>query len=148
MKVILSQDVPGLGTKNEIKDVKDGYGRNFLIRKNLAKLSTPEIEHQLKFKKEKQEKDAKKSKSQAAILKENIEKLKLIIKTKIGKTGKTFGSITPIKIVNELEKQGIKLKKEQILSLPIKTLGEHKIKIKLPQGIEAELTIFIESEKN
>ena len=144
MRIVLLQDVKNLGEKGNIKDVKDGYGRNFLLRKNLAKILTLEIENQLKFKKEKREKDTIKLKSQTEILKENIEKLKLTIKTKIGKTGQVFGSITPIKIANELEKQGIKLQKEQILSSPIKTLGEHKIKIKLPQGIRAELTILIE----
>lgn len=148
MRIVLLQDVKDLGEKGNIKDVKDGYGRNFLIRKNLAKILTPEIENQIKIGKEKQEKDTIKLKSQTEILKENIEKLKLIIKTKIGKTGQVFGSITAIKIANELEKQGIKLQKEQILSLPIKTLGEHKIKIKLPQEIGAELTILIESEDN
>ena len=144
MKIVLLKDVKDLGEKGNIKDVKDGYGRNFLIRKNLAKILTPEIENQIKLGKEKQEKDVFKLKSQTAILKENIEKLKLVIKTKIGKTGQVFGSITPVKIANELEKQGIKLQKEQVLSSPIKTLGEHKVKIKLPQGIGAELTILIE----
>ena len=147
MRLILLQDIGGLGKKGDVKEVSNGYGRNFLIRKNLAKLLTPEVENQLKFKKEKQKKDADKSKSQAAVLKESIEKLKLIIKTQIGKTGQVFGSITPLKIVSELEKQGINIQKEQILSLPIKTLGEHKIKIKLPQEIGAELTIMIEPEK-
>ncbi|MBI2635646.1 MAG: 50S ribosomal protein L9 [Parcubacteria group bacterium] len=146
MKIVLLQDVDGLGKKGDIKNVSDGYGRNFLLRKGLAEILTPEIENRIKLGKEKQEKDAVKLKSQTAILKENIEKLKLVIKTKIGKTGQAFGSITPVKIAAELEKQGIGLQKEQILSSPVKTLGEHKIKIKLPQGIEAELTILIESE--
>lgn len=146
MRIVLLKNVKNLGEKGNVKDVKNGYGRNFLLRKNLAKILTSEIENQIKLGKEKQEKDALKLKSQTEILKENIEKLNLTIKNKIGKTGQVFGSITPIKIANELEKQGIKLQKEQILSSPIKTLGEHKIKIKLPQGIGAELTIFIEPE--
>lgn len=146
MRVILLQDIDGLGKKGEIKDVSDGYGRNFLIRKKLAEILTPEIENRINLGKEKQEKDTAKLKSQTAILKENVEKLKLVIKTKIGKTGQVFGSITPVKIAAELEKQGIKIQKEQVLSSPIKTLGKHKIKIKLPQGIGAELTILIESE--
>ncbi|MDO8676579.1 MAG: 50S ribosomal protein L9 [Candidatus Azambacteria bacterium] len=146
MKIVLLQDIDGLGKKGDIKNVSDGYGRNFLIRKNLVEILTPEIENRIKLREEKQEKDAVKLKSQTAIIKENIEKLKLVIKTKIGKTGQVFGSITPVKIAAELEKQGIRLQKEQILSSPIKTLGEHKIKIKLPQEIGAELTILIESE--
>ncbi len=146
MRVILLQDIDGLGKKGDIKDVSDGYGRNFLIRKRLVEILTPEIENRIKLGKDKREKDTIKLKSQTATLKENIEKLKLVIKTKIGKAGQVFGSITALKIANELERQGIDLQKEQILSSPIKTLGEHKIKIKLPQGIGAELTIIIKSE--
>ena len=146
MRVILLQDIEGLGKKGNVKDVSDGYGRNFLIKKKFAEIITPEIENRIKLGKEKLEKDTAKSTSQTAILKEHIEKLKLIIKTKIGKTGQAFGSVTPLKIATELEKRGIKIQKEQISSAPIKTLGEHTIKIKLPQGIEMELTILIESE--
>lgn len=146
MRVILLQDIDGLGKKDDFKDVSDGYGRNFLVRKKFAEILKPEIENRIKFAKEKREKDIIKSKFQASALKEIIEKLRLVIKTKIGKTGQVFGSITPLKIVNELEKQGIKLQKEQITSSPIKTLGEHKIKIKLSQGIESGLTIIVEPE--
>ncbi len=145
MRVILLQDIDGLGKKGDIKDVSDGYGRNFLIRKRLVEILTPEIENRIKLGKDKREKDTIKLKSQTATLKENIEKLKLVIKTKIGKAGQVFGSITALKIANELERQGIDLQKEQILSSPIKTLGEHKIKIKLPQGIGAEFAIIIKS---
>jgi len=77
-------------------------------------------------------------------LKGKIEKLKLAVKTKIGESGQVFGSVTPLKILTELRKNGIKLQKEQLLSKPIKTLGDHKIKIKLAQGIEAELNLIIE----
>ncbi len=146
MKVVLLQDVPGLGKKNEIKNVKDGYGRNFLIRNKSADILTPQIEKRLKIEKAQNDKEIAALEEKSTALKDKIEKLKLAIKTKIGKTGQVFGSITAFKIAAELEKQGIKLKKEEILSVPIKTLGEHKIKIKLPQGTGAELIIIIEPE--
>ncbi len=144
MKVALLKDTPNLGKKGDIKDVKNGYGRNFLIKNQLAEILTPQVARRLEMEKEREEKTAMDLKNQALASKEKLEKLKLVLKTKIGESGQTFGSVTPIKILAELEKNGIKLKKEQLLSKPIKTLGEHEIKIKLPQGIEAELKIVIE----
>ncbi|MEK7178175.1 MAG: 50S ribosomal protein L9 [Patescibacteria group bacterium] len=144
MRVILLKDVSDLGKKGDTKDVSDGYGRNFLIRNKLVEILTPQTARRLEIEREKEEKTAMALKNQTLALKEKIEKLKLILKTKIGESGRVFGSITPTKILAELEKNGIKLEKSQVLSKPIKTLGENKIKIKLPQGTEAELKIIIE----
>jgi len=144
MRVALLKDVPDLGKKGDIKDVSDGYGRNFLIRNRLVEILTPQVAKRLEQEREKEEKTAAALKNQTLVLKEKIEKLKLVLKTKIGESGQVFGSITPTKILAELEKNGIKLEKDQVLSKPIKTLGESKIKIKLPQGIDAELQIIIE----
>jgi len=145
MRIILLKDVPDLGKKGDIKDVSDGYGRNFLIRNKLAEILTPQVARKLEIEREKEERTTATLKSQTLALKEKIEKLKLVLKTKIGKSGQIFGSVTPTKILAELEKNGIKLEKDQLLSKSIKTLGESKIKIKLPQGIDAELQIIIES---
>ncbi len=144
MRVALLKDVPNLGKKGDIKDVSDGYGRNFLIRYKLAEILTPQVARRSEIEREKEEKIAMALKNQALALKEKIEKLKLVLKTKIGDSGQVFGSITPAKILAELKKNSIKLEKNQVLSKPIKTLGENKIKIKLPQGIDAELQITIE----
>jgi large subunit ribosomal protein L9 len=146
MRVILLKDVPGLGKKGDIKDVKDGYGRNFLIRDKLAEILTPQITNRLQMEKSQDEKAAGALKEKTLAVKEKIEKLNLAIKTKIGEAGQVFGSVTPVKIIAELEKHDIRIEKEQILSEPIKTLGEHEIKIKLPQGIGAVLVIKIEAE--
>ena len=144
MRVALLKDVPDLGKKGDIKDVSDGYGRNFLIRNRLVEILTPQVAKRLEQEREKEEKTAAALKNQTLVLKEKIEKLKLVLKTKIGESGQVFGSVTPTKILAELEKNGIKLEKDQLLSKPIKTLGESKIKIKLPQEIEVELKIIIE----
>lgn len=144
MRVILLKDVPDLGERGDIKDVSDGYGRNFLIRNKLVEILTPQVAKRLEIEREKEEKTAIALKNQTLTLKEKIEKLKLVLKIKIGERGQVFGSITPTKILAELKKNGIKLAKDQVLSKPIKTLGESKIKIKLPQEIEAELKIIIE----
>jgi len=144
MRVVLLKDVPDLGKKGDTKDVSDGFGRNFLIRNKLVEILTPQVARRLEIERKKEEKTEIALKNQTLALKEKIEKLKLVLKTKIGESGQVFGSITPTKILAELEKNGIKLEKDQVLSKPIKTLGENKIKIKLPQGIDAELQIIIE----
>ena len=144
MKIALLQDVPNLGQKGDTKEVTDGYGRNFLVKNKLAEILTPQIIQRLDIEKENKEKTVAILKNQVLILKGKIENLQLVLKMKIGESGQIFGSITPVKILAELEKNGIKLEKNQILSKPLKTSGEHKIKIKLPQGMEAELKIIIE----
>ena len=147
MKVVLLKDVPNLGKKGDIKEVKDGYGRNFLLRNRLVEILTPHLEKQAILTKEKQEKVAAESKQKVLFLKEQIEKAILIFTVKTGKTGKAFGSITPVKIVAELKKIGIGIEKEQVSMELLKAIGEHLIKIKLPQSIEARLNIKIETEK-
>ena len=138
------KDNPNLGKKGDIKEVKNGYGRNFLLRNKLAEILTPQAARRLEVEKEQREKTAALLKNRALVLKEKIEKLKLVLKAKVGESGQVFGSVTPAKMLSELEKNGIKLEKDQLLSKPIKTLGGNIIKIKLPQGIEAELKIIIE----
>ena len=144
MKVALLKDVPNLGKRGDIRDVSDGYGRNFLIKNKLAEILTPQVAKRLDTEKNRQEKIAAELKKSTATLKEKIEKIKLTLKAKIGESGQMFGSITPTALLAELKKNNIKIEKSQILSKPIKTLGEHKIKIKLPQEMEAELQIVIE----
>ena len=143
MKVILLKDVPNTGKKGDIKDVKDGYGRNFLLRNKLADILNPSTEKKLKLESEKQEKTAAALKENSELLKKKIQNLNLIFETKVGESGRTYGSITPLKILNELKKQGINLEKEQILVKPIKALGNSKITIKLHPNIEAVLNILV-----
>lgn len=147
MRVALLKDVSNLGKKGDVKDVADGYGRNFLIRNKLAEILTPAILKTLESEKERREKLSAKLKERAEYLKEKIQNIHAVFKVKAGKSGEAFGSVTPLKIQSELKKEGIDLKKEQILTKPIKTLGESKIKIKLHPDIETHLNILIEKEK-
>src|SRR3989344_1494670 len=143
MRVVLLKDIPNIGKRGDIKDVKDGYGRNFLIRNKLAEILTPQLQNALKYEREKQEKDAATLKEHSESLKKKIQNLNLIFEIKVGEKGQSFGSITPSKILNELKKHRISLEKEQIPEKPIKTMGDSKIKIKLDSGIEASLNITI-----
>ena len=148
MKVILLKDVANLGKKSDIKKVKDGYGRNFLIRNKLAELLIPEIENKLKLEKEKQEKNADKAREELELLRGRIKNLNLVFEVKAGTSGRAFGSITPLMIQNELKKHGVDLGKDQILTKPIKDQGESKVKIKLHPDNEVFLTISVKPKNS
>lgn len=143
MKIVLLKDIPGLGKTGDIKNVSDGYGRNFLLRKKLADILNPSTEKRLKSEYLKQENTAAALKESSELFKKKIENLNLVFEVKVGESGRAYGSITPLKILSELKKQGINLEKEQIPTKPIKTLGDSKIKIKLHPDIEATLSISV-----
>lgn len=149
MRVVLLKDVPNLGKRGDIKNVSDGYGRNFLLRNKLAEILIPSIEKMLKSEREKQDKADVLLKENAQLLREKIQNLNLVFEIKVGESGRAFGSVTPLKILSELKKQGINLGKEQISIKPIKALGNSKLKIKLHPDVEASLSILIKpSDKN
>lgn len=143
MKVALLKDVPNLGKRGDIKNVSDGYGRNFLFRKKLAEILTPSVEKKLKSDHEKQNVAVAVLKENLKLLKEKIQNLNLVFEIKVGESGRAYGSVTPLKILTELRKKGINLEKEQIPIKPIKILGSSKLKIKLNQDTEAFLNVVI-----
>jgi large subunit ribosomal protein L9 len=147
MKVILLKEIPKLGRKNEVKDVSDGYARNFLFTKNLARLATPEILKSMATQKAREEKEKSEEYQHYQALMEKLKSLELRFKVKIGEKGKAFGSVTPAKIKEALGKQGISIEKESILlEDSIKTTGERDVKIKLPHDLIGEVKVIIESE--
>jgi len=148
MRIILLKDIEDLGKKNEVKEVKDGYARNFLIPKGLAKMATKKAMEQLEFQKEleAQKSEEELKKTQASI--QSMEGMEFIISVKLGDKGQLFESITPQKIQETLKGSGFDIKKDQIeISQPIKELGEFPVKVKFDHNLEAEITIIVEEEK-
>ncbi len=147
MRVLLIKDVKNLGKAGEIKEVKDGYGRNFLIAKGFAKLATPEVIEQ--FKKEQEEKAKREAKEIEELkkLKEKIESITLTIKHKAGANGALFGAITNKEVAEALKKEhGIEIDKKHIdIHPPIKQAGDFEIDIKLGHGIHAKLNLIVEA---
>ena len=145
MKVLLIKDVASLGKAGEVKEVKDGYGRNFLIKKGLAKLATDEVIKKWQQEQKEKEQILKNELKKANELREAIENLKLTIKHKAGENGHLFGSITNKEIANELKKQfNIQIDKKQIhLKKAIKMLGIYNIDCKLGHGVHANLKIDV-----
>lgn len=147
MIIILLKDVENIGKKYEVKEVKDGYARNFLIPQGLAEPATKEALKKLEILKEREEKEAEDGLKKIQSLTSSIDGQDITIAVKIGKEGQLFESITPQKILEGLKKLGFDIKKRQIeLAEPIKTLGEFPVKIKFEHNLEAEITVIIIEE--
>jgi len=148
MKVILLEDVEKLGKKYDIKDVKDGYARNFLIPKKLAKKATKDVLKWLETQKESIEKIAEEDLKKAGDLASRLDGLELTIAVKIGEEGQLFESINNQKISEKMKEMGFEIKKSQIgLEKSIKELGEFPIKINLDHNLEVEIKLIITEEK-
>ena len=148
MKVILLQDIEKLGKKFEVKDVKNGYARNFLIPQGLAKPATEEalawLEAQKEIKEKKAEEDLQKIQEKASA----IDDQEIIIPVKVGDEDQLFESVTSQKIAEKLKEAGFDIKKNQIdLAEPIKELGEFPVKIKFEHNLESEIRVIITKEE-
>lgn len=145
ISVILLDNIKGIGKKDEIVMVKDGYANNFLFPQKKAVAATNENLNKLKQKKDKKINDEKKELSNANNLKNEIHGKKIILNVKAGDNGKVFGSIGPKEIIEAVKKQlNIDLDKKIITSdARIKDLGVHNLIIKLHKEIEANLVIEV-----
>ena len=148
MKVILLEDIKGVGKKDQVINASDGYARNFLLPKkkaveanaeNMSKLNAKN--NSIAYKKELDLKEAK-------VIAEKMKNIELVIKVKAGENGKIFGGVTSKEIAEELKKaHNIEVDKKKILlNENIKNLGRFSVDIKLNEGVMAELTISIVSE--
>ena len=142
MKVIFKQDVKGQGRKGEIKEVKDGYAKNFLIKKGYAVALTKRSKEILDIdNKNKADKEAKEIEKCNEIKKKLKDKV-ITFKVKTGDKDKVFGTISTKQISQELEKIGYKIDKKKIeLDNPIASLGYHEVKINLHKKVCAKVTI-------
>ena len=148
MRIILREDVEKLGTRGEMVNVANGYARNFLIPTNkavaasAANVKIVEQERQAGLRRDAKEKDS------AEELAKLMTGVTLVSVQKAGEADQLFGSVTSKDIADMLEKQGYNIDRKKImLEAPIKTLGEHKISIKLYRDVVAEITLVVNKDE-
>jgi len=148
VKLILKEDVMGLGHAGDVVTVKPGYAKNFLVPEGKATLASEakirEVEHlkrQIAEKVAKELSDLKKSKKA-------LEALVLEVKVKAGEEGKLFGSVTAVQVAELLAAKGVEVDRRKIeLADPIKELGEHKIALRLHREVVATLSLKVSAEE-
>lgn len=144
VRIILRDDVYGLGEAGEVVSVKPGYARNYLLPQGLAALATEakvrEIEHQRRAIAELQAKRAEAMQSE----KQKIEKLELEVEMQAGEEGRLFGSVTATRIAELLAEQGITIDRRKLsIAEPIKSVGEHSAHLKLHREVVAEVRLQV-----
>ncbi len=146
MKVLLIKDVKSLGKAGEVKEVKDGYGKNFLIAKGFAKHATQEIIEEHKKMMAQKEAEEKAELERLKELAKKLDKLEIVVKKKVGENGHLFGAVTKEEIAEALkEEYDIEIDKKHITDKKaIKTVGEHEVDLKLGHGIHATLHVDVE----
>jgi len=149
VKVILLQDVEGLGKKYEIKEVKNGHARNLLLPEKLAKAATKQALKWLADQKEVIEKEVEEDLKKEQVLASGLDGLELNMAVKVGDEGQLFESINSQRIIEKLKEMGFEVKKSQVkLTSPIKELGEFPITISLNHNLEAEVKAIVIAEKS
>jgi len=144
MKVILREDVADLGSTGQTVEVKDGYGRNYLLPRNLAIRATrANLKAIGEVEKQKQTRDRKRRR-EADVVKERIEKLSLSVEVLVGEDDKLFGSVTNGDIAELLKKEGVIVDKRAIeLESPIKVLGIYTVPVAVDKDVAANLKLWV-----
>jgi large subunit ribosomal protein L9 len=147
MKVILRQDHSQLGKLGEVVEVKSGYARNFLIPRNIAYEATPSSLKMLEEEKKQHERRMAKEQKSAEAVAEQLTKISVTIKMKVGEDDKLFGSVTSQMIAESLVEKGVTLDKRMIeLEEPIKALGIYDVPVKLTSGVSGIVKVWVVRE--
>lgn len=147
MRVILKDDVKGLGGMGQEVDVAGGYGRNYLIPKGLAMVATVGNLKTLKNEISQKGRKIVKLKVEAEELAKRIENISCRLAKKAGESDKLFGSVTSQEIADQLKKEGFDIDKRKIdINAPIKNLGTHSVSIRVYPGVAANLKVEVVKE--
>lgn len=148
MEIILKEDVIGLGYKNDIVNVKSGYGRNYLIPYGKGVIASDSAKKQLAEDLKQKAVKLAKIKAEAEALAEKLNALHLTISTKVSATGVIYGSVNSLQIADELKKLGFEINRKTIIVKDVKTVGEYVAVVKLHKEVSAEVpfTVLAEGE--
>ena len=145
MKVIFNQDVKGTAKKGELKEVSDGYARNFLIPRGVATEATADNINTYKLQEKAKKAQLEREKAEARANAEKLSSLQVIVRAKAGTSGKLFGAVTSQEIAEALKAQhGIEIEKNKIVQAePIKAYGSYTVKAKLGFEISGEIHVLV-----
>jgi large subunit ribosomal protein L9 len=144
MKVILTEEIRGLGTRGDVVTVKDGYARNFLLPKNLAREASAGNLKQIEHERRKWSLLAQQEKDAAQKAADKVKGVKITIEKRVGEHGHLFGSVTANEIADALLAKGIEVDKRRIeLEQPIKNLGVHDVDVRLHRDVIAQIKVEV-----
>lgn len=144
MKVVLTDDVKGLGHRGDVVNVADGYGRNFLLPKTLAYPATPGNLKRLEQEKKRYDARVAKEKDQAEAVAKTVEGTKIVLHKKAGEGDHLYGSVTAAEVADGLAEKGITVDKRRVeLEEPIKRLGTHTVHVKLHKDVTVAVTVEV-----
>ena len=146
---MLTKDVDNLGRAGDVKEVADGYGRNFLLRRNLAVAAGKGAETEAKRLRDAAVKREMKDRDEAQAVADDIDNKTVVVRLKIGAEDKAFGSITNQDIASALKAQHrVEIDRHKIeLKEPIKTLGEHQVSLKLHRDVDAHVNVIVTQDR-
>ncbi len=145
MKVILTDDVKGLGRRGDVVAVKPGYARNFLLPKELAFPATAGNLKRVEQEKHRYDARVAQEKGSAEEMARAIDGLRLVLRKKAGEHDALYGSVTSSELADALAEKGFTVDKRKIeLQEPIKRLGEHKVHVKLHRDVTASVTVDVQ----
>ena len=149
MKVMLTKDVDNVGRAGDVKDVADGYGRNYLIPRKLAVLAHRGVEAEAKRLRDATAKRETKERTEAQELADEIGNKTVVVRLRVGDEGKAFGSITNEDIAVALKQQHqVEVDRRKIdLPEPIRSLGEHQVALRLHREVEAHINLIVTQDR-
>lgn len=144
MKVILIDEIRGLGSRGDVVSVKDGYARNYLLPKNLAREATAGNLKSVEQERKKWAALASQEKDQAQKAADKVKGMKITVQKRVGDAGQLFGSVTSNEIADGLAAKGVEVDKRRIeLGHPIKTLGVHDVEVRLHREVTAHIQVEV-----
>lgn len=144
MKVILIDEIRGLGTRGDVVTVKDGYARNFLLPKNLAREATAGNLKSVEQERRKWAALASQEKEKAQKAADSVKGVKVVIQKRVGENGHLFGSVTANEIADALLAKGVEVDKRRIeLAHPIKSIGSHDVEVRLHREVSAHIQVDV-----
>lgn len=147
MEIILKEDITGLGYKNDIVTVKNGYGRNYLIPTGKAVIASASARKVLAENLKQQANKLEKIKADAQAVADRIANIKpIVIETKVSATGVIYGSVNNLHICEELKAQGIEVERKKIVVKDVKEVGEYTAKVHLHKEVEVEVPFKVVAE--